>query len=653
MFVPNQKGKKIRIIIIIILCLIIILLLGYFFYYPSETVNVNATKKIESSNIKIDKLADVIVSNEDYTINLKVLDKNIDLNKIKWTSSNNDIVSLNNCSKNSCIIKGKAIGETTIKAFYDETNYDQIIIKVIESKKIYIYQYLNIENKTLYASFNYDKDMLKYAKLVTEYVCVSKDCQYYGVSANHILIKENNNYYIYDLANESKEKIDYDLSSYSNLLLVESNNKVLGILLDNSKFYNLAKDVITVSTASDEETFSYSDYLSSNNQISIIDYRNKITNIYDINTGSIVKKFNEIIDNLDVIKIGNIKYFMASKYLENDSINTIYDQNYNKVLDNILMYAIKDNCLYVIFYDNDKEFSKYDSNLKLVSISKEYQRLTGLDKRGYVIALEQNNNIDLIDFNENIIHTYLTLNDNLYFHSMLSGYYTENGKDGFYVVIGDTTLGNNDDGFSKGYELYYNPDTGASGKIDTEIGGYAKPVLYLYPTKNNTKVEISFAHPEYLTTTYPQYIDKWVVTANKDGSLYDQNKRYYYGLYWEEMASKKVSFKSGFYVTKANAINFLEDKLNKIGLTEREANEFIMYWLPILEKNQKSLVYFELTSSREEFNKLNIKPAPDSLLRVAIHVKKVNKKTDIKEEILPKFTRKGFTVVEWGGVNYK
>ena len=75
-----------------------------------------------------------------------------------------------------------------------------------------------------------------------------------------------------------------------------------------------------------------------------------------------------------------------------------------------------------------------------------------------------------------------------------------------------------------------------------------------------------------------------------------------------------------------------------------------MYWLPVLEKNEKSLVYFETTEEREEFNKLDISPKPDSLLRIAIHVKKVDKKTSIKEQKLKTFKRTGFTAIEWGGV---
>ena len=77
-----------------------------------------------------------------------------------------------------------------------------------------------------------------------------------------------------------------------------------------------------------------------------------------------------------------------------------------------------------------------------------------------------------------------------------------------------------------------------------------------------------------------------------------------------------------------------------------------MYWLPILESNEKNLVYFELTEERDNTNKIQISPKPDSLLRVAIHVKKVNEKVNINEQKLTKFNRIGFTAVEWGGIDY-
>lgn len=68
----------------------------------------------------------------------------------------------------------------------------------------------------------------------------------------------------------------------------------------------------------------------------------------------------------------------------------------------------------------------------------------------------------------------------------------------------------------------------------------------------------------------------------------------------------------------------------------------------ILIKNKKNLVYFELTDERQIYNKLNIYPEVNSLLRVSIYVKKVDKK--IKKQTFNKFVRNGFTAVEWGAV---
>ena len=178
-----------------------------------------------------------------------------------------------------------------------------------------------------------------------------------------------------------------------------------------------------------------------------------------------------------------------------------------------------------------------------------------------------------------------------------------------------------------------------------------KPILYLYPDKDML-VNIKMAKPDNIISSYPKYNNGWSVFVSKDGII-NYNNRSYYALYWDEYNDNRVNFKAGFYVTKENAIDFLEEKLDTIGLNNREANEFIMYWLPLLEANEQSIVYFELTDERQANNKLNIDPAPDSLLRVNMHLKKVNKKVDIEEQKLVSFDRKGFTVVEWGGTIYK
>lgn len=175
-----------------------------------------------------------------------------------------------------------------------------------------------------------------------------------------------------------------------------------------------------------------------------------------------------------------------------------------------------------------------------------------------------------------------------------------------------------------------------------------KPILYLYPEKT-TNVTVKLKHSDRISTSYPKYSNGWNVLAHPNGDLYDKNNNYYYALYWDELEPMNVDFTEGFYVTKDNAITFLEEKLSIIGLNNRERNEFIMYWLPKLEQNEKSLVYFELTEERQSNNELIIEPKPDSLLRVNMHIKKVDKEVNIKEQTLNKFERKGFVAVEWGG----
>ena len=177
-----------------------------------------------------------------------------------------------------------------------------------------------------------------------------------------------------------------------------------------------------------------------------------------------------------------------------------------------------------------------------------------------------------------------------------------------------------------------------------------KPILYLYP-EEEMNITVNFDKEELLTTTYPKFNNEWNVLVKPDGSIYEKGN-YYYALYWEEKRIDNCKFEDGFYVEKDNAIKFLEEKLTTIGLNDKERNEFIMYWLPKLEDNGKSIVHFDLTDKLQKENEMIINPKPDSILRVHINIKKVNNKTNIKEQKLPTFKRSGYTAIEWGGTIY-
>ena len=175
----------------------------------------------------------------------------------------------------------------------------------------------------------------------------------------------------------------------------------------------------------------------------------------------------------------------------------------------------------------------------------------------------------------------------------------------------------------------------------------AKPVIYLYPEQETT-VSVSLDYAGTLTATYPTYENGWTVTAEPDGTLYDENGDEYSYLFWEGEDKTDYDFSKGFCVAGADTADFLREKLAEIGLTPREYNEFIVYWLPKMQDNPYNLIAFQ-SEAYTETAKLDIDPTPDSLLRVFMAWKPLNKAQNIEPQTFAPFTRDGFTVVEWGG----
>mgnify|MGYP000103970965 FL=1 len=181
--------------------------------------------------------------------------------------------------------------------------------------------------------------------------------------------------------------------------------------------------------------------------------------------------------------------------------------------------------------------------------------------------------------------------------------------------------------------------------------GDAKPVIYLYPEQETT-VSVSLDYTGTLTATYPAYEDGWRVTAEPDGTLYDENGDEYSYLFWEGENNIDYDFSTGFCVAGADTADFLREKLAEIGLTPREYNEFIVYWLPKMQDNPYNLISFQ-SEAYTDAAKLDIDPTPDSVLRVFMAWKPLGRLQTIEPQTFTPFARDGFTVVEWGGCEVK
>lgn len=176
-----------------------------------------------------------------------------------------------------------------------------------------------------------------------------------------------------------------------------------------------------------------------------------------------------------------------------------------------------------------------------------------------------------------------------------------------------------------------------------------KPVIYLYPTQTE-QVNVKLNFSGKLNCTYPQYsANGWSVTAHPDGTLTGSGGKQYSYLYWEGTGDIQPDFSSGFVVKGSDTAAFLQEKLASLGLTPREYNEFIVYWLPKMQDNTYNLISFQGTNYTDAA-KLTVTPKPDSILRVYMAYKSLKAVVTVPKQTLPSFARKGFTVVEWGGM---
>ena len=180
-----------------------------------------------------------------------------------------------------------------------------------------------------------------------------------------------------------------------------------------------------------------------------------------------------------------------------------------------------------------------------------------------------------------------------------------------------------------------------------ETAAPEKPVIYLYP-EAETLVTVKLDFDGELTCTYPSYGDGWAVTAAPDGTLTDAEGRIYSYLYWEGAGEGSWDFSKGFCVRGADTAAFLEKALADLGLTRREANEFIVYWLPRMEDNPWNLIAFQNEAYTDRAC-LTVDPAPDTVIRVFMAWQALEAPIDIEPQTLTAPERSGFTLVEWGG----
>lgn len=255
-------------------------------------------------------------------------------------------------------------------------------------------------------------------------------------------------------------------------------------------------------------------------------------------------------------------------------------------------------------------------------------------------------------------------------------------KDAFFELNNSATP-SYQDYLSKNPVLIFKDSLGrwiALGEWEYQTGGgCGKPVIYLYP-ENPTEVSVKLLNSMNFSVDIPTYAGGWNVLAKPDGSLVDlkpektdcnkinsnlegseyfknacKENNYPY-LYWAGYTTNAYPIiKDGWIVNSDDLESFLDKKLTDIRLNEKEKADFLEYWIPkILSKNS---TYYRLsflqTSDMNKFVPMYINPKPDTIFRIFLDWEPLGElpSDPIKPQVLNSLIRKGFTVVEWGGIN--
>jgi hypothetical protein len=157
-----------------------------------------------------------------------------------------------------------------------------------------------------------------------------------------------------------------------------------------------------------------------------------------------------------------------------------------------------------------------------------------------------------------------------------------------------------------------------------------------------------------MSVSDPAYNGGWDVVADPRSNIKNlaDGKTYPY-LFWEGQGDSIYEMPSYGFVTAQNDLEkTLVEKLSQQGLNQKEIMDFNEFWLPRMLKENKPY-YFITFVSRGEIDKLaplQINPVPETIIRVLMDYKGLDRYESFPEFKIKTPQRKGFTAVEWGGV---
>lgn len=175
-----------------------------------------------------------------------------------------------------------------------------------------------------------------------------------------------------------------------------------------------------------------------------------------------------------------------------------------------------------------------------------------------------------------------------------------------------------------------------------------KPVIYLYPTQpTNVSVKVG----ANISKSEPVYNNGWKVLAKPNGQLLTQENKTVDSLFWEGIGyGDYPNITEGFVVQHSELESVITTQLSALGLNNKESEDFKDFWMSKLPNSPYVRLTWFTTAQLDKLAPLYIQPKPNTVIRVFLDYKGLEKPISIPQQKLTAIPRNGFTVVEWGGL---
>lgn len=172
-----------------------------------------------------------------------------------------------------------------------------------------------------------------------------------------------------------------------------------------------------------------------------------------------------------------------------------------------------------------------------------------------------------------------------------------------------------------------------------------KPNIYLYPNREmDICVNIFFPKGGKVVKSIPEYGDRWCVNIDSNGKI---DGKYDY-LFYESEQPNLFQHKKGWCVKQEDLKTFFKQNMQLYNFSENEINDFLEYWIPLMNKSEYYNIYPQTKEIIEKTNILKISIKSDYLFRLFYSIEESKRFNKIINPEIKPIIRKGFYVVEWG-----